>query len=148
MGSFAVERAPCRTCPYRCDTPPGIWDASEYERLRAWDAPTAEQPAGVFLCHHTTQFGEDATLCRGWLDTHGFEALGVRLALASGRLDPAVLDEEPAVAVYGSGSEAAAAGLSGVDEPSPQAQQASRRLERTVERRAAGAPTTGTTCRR
>lgn len=129
-----VDRRPCGTCPYRCDTPPGIWHPDEYARLAAWDREMHEQPEGVFLCHHTADVAADPKLCRGWLDVHGQDALGVRIAVALGCLDPAVLDEEPAVEVYESGRAAALAGMGGVAAPSPEAQAAIDRLIRRNER--------------
>lgn len=149
MGAYDVARRPCSSCPYRRDTPPGVWAPEEYERLAAWDRPMHEQPRGVFLCHTNDDVavaddaGGDGSarpvcgsrggavplmLCRGWVDVHGADALGVRLATVRGDLDPAVLDEEPAVEVYGSGSEAAAAGIAGVESPSEEAVATIRRL--------------------
>ena len=42
---------PCDSCPYRQDVPSGIWAASEYAKLPAYDAPTCAQSARLFLCH-------------------------------------------------------------------------------------------------
>jgi hypothetical protein len=47
----------------------------------------------MFACHLSPQGAEYA--CAGWLATVGRDHLGVRLAVATGRLDPAVLDPRP-----------------------------------------------------
>lgn len=52
-------------CPYRKDVPSGVWDASEYDKLPAYDAPTAEQPFAPFACHATPE-----KLCHGWAVCH------------------------------------------------------------------------------
>ncbi|WP_336794377.1 DUF6283 family protein [Gordonia malaquae] len=71
---------PCESCPYRRDVPSGVWAESEYEKLRAYDAPTGEQPVRLFLCHQYDGVSEDARVVlvgpdvtarscwrRGWL---------------------------------------------------------------------------------
>jgi hypothetical protein len=35
--------SPCSSCPYKRDTPPGIWAEHEYEKLPAYDGSTLEQ---------------------------------------------------------------------------------------------------------
>lgn len=43
----------------------------------------------MFACHKTAEGKEQA--CAGWLAVAGVEHIGIRLAIAQGRLDPAVL---------------------------------------------------------
>lgn len=105
-------KVPCGSCPYRKDTPAGIWHPEEYAKLPAYDLPTAFQPVGVFMCHQ-----KDGCLCGGWLMTHEREHL-LALRYHAHRVDPSVWDYRPAVEVFPSGAEAAAYGLSGVAEPS------------------------------
>lgn len=52
--------------------------------------PGHEAPLGapMFACHKSPEGSEDA--CAGWLAVAGFEHIGVRFAVAQGRLDPAV----------------------------------------------------------
>src|SRR5438094_1575 len=63
---------PCTSCPYRRDTPPGIWHREEYNKLPAWDDERALK--GLFLCHQN-----EKAICRGWLEVH-WNNWSVRLA--------------------------------------------------------------------
>lgn len=123
-----INRAACGTCPYRCDTPPGVWSPQEYQKLPEYDKETHTQPMKVFLCHC-----QDGSLCRGWLDTHidqkrGHELLSIRFALLLGTIDPdelkAAMLERPRHDTHVSGTAACVFGLGGVPEPSPEAQKA------------------------
>lgn len=87
---------PCRECPWRTDGEPGRFPAERYEQLTCTSGrPGAEAglSAPLFACHKTQEGREQA--CAGWLATVGREHLGVRLAVATGRLDPAALDPGP-----------------------------------------------------
>lgn len=106
---------PCDSCPYRKDTPPGVWAAAEYRKLPAWDDPM-QMKAGVFLCHN----GDRKLACRGWLEVH-HENLGVRLALMTGRIDLGKHSKPTKVLLYKSGAEACDAGLKGVKRPGKKA---------------------------
>lgn len=122
--SIDVPTAPCSTCPYRRDTPPGIWAPDEYEKLPAFDAEPPDGPDRVFLCHHTHRLGRE-TVCRGWLAVHP-DSMAVRLAIVRGELPPAPWPDV-AVELYASGQEARDAGL--VDgPPDPDAFRAQVRL--------------------
>src|SRR5947207_7743969 len=69
---------PCATCPYRKDTPPGIWDKSEYDKLPAWDGRAFhEANTSIFMCHSANLAGNKA-VCRGWLEVH-CDNIGVRI---------------------------------------------------------------------
>lgn len=48
-----------------------------------------EVGGAMFACHKSPEGAEEA--CAGWLAVAGVEHLGVRVAVAQGRLDPAVL---------------------------------------------------------
>jgi hypothetical protein len=47
-------KVPCSSCPYRIDTPPGVWASEEYEKLPQYSPTDGQVPAlGIFLCHQT-----------------------------------------------------------------------------------------------
>ena len=108
---------PCASCPYRRDVPSGVWDASEYDKLPAYDRDTGEQPMDLFLCHQTNADSPGARLCAGWVGCHGQELLALRLALAMGRIDAAVMAYTTDVPLFESGSAAAEHGKARIDEP-------------------------------
>jgi hypothetical protein len=110
-------KVPCGTCPYRRDVPAGIWHGEEYAKLPAYDAGTPEQPTALFMCHQ-----RDGYLCGGWLLTHDRDHL-LALRLRAQDLDPSVWDYSPDIEVYASGAEAAAYGMSGIDNPSAEARR-------------------------
>lgn len=128
MSMLHADKRPCSTCPYRKDTPPGIWDSSEYERLPDWDEDSPEIQMGLFLCHHSN-FQTTETLCRGWL-TVASESIAVRIAMMDGKVDPDEVYADVDVPLYATGQEACEAGLSGVDSPDEDARQAIDRLIR------------------
>ena len=115
MKPLGCAANPCSSCPYRKDTPPGVWAAEEYEKLPAWDDPL-RLDAGVFLCHK----GDRKLVCRGWLEVH-HENIGVRLALLRNIIDLGAHREPTKVPLYKSGRAACAAGLRGVKRPSKKA---------------------------
>lgn len=119
-----VAPRPCATCPYVRATPPGIWHPDEYAKLPAYD----EIPGNLatFGCHQQHHTGRPA-VCRGWLGVHR-DGIAVRLAVATGRLDldDVPLDDDPTL--YGSGGEAAAAGLAAIEDPPATARKAARKL--------------------
>lgn len=83
------ESATWGRCPFRRDADPGEFTAQRYEQLAATaGGPGREAPIGapMFACHHTADGAEVA--CAGWLAVCGHFHLGVRFALATGRLDP------------------------------------------------------------
>lgn len=118
---------PCSTCPYRRDTPPGIWSRDEYEKLPKYDEGHDPPAFGVFLCHHTNSTGVD-TVCRGWLAVHA-DSIAVRLGLMTGQLTMKQVDAPCRVELYGSGTEAAVFGINGIKRPGRAAVRAMRRLE-------------------
>lgn len=81
------RRYPCNECPWRRDTPPGAFPEERYEALRETAGqPGSEAPLGapIFACHKSTEGKDEA--CAGWLATVGIEHIGIRLAIAMGRL--------------------------------------------------------------
>jgi hypothetical protein len=61
--------------------PSGAWVAEEYAKLPAYDRPTGEQPAGLFLCHQ-----QDGRACAGWV-AHGLAAIDAPPAAAERLID-------------------------------------------------------------
>jgi len=123
-------KAPCGTCPYRRDVPAGVWDASEYEKLPAYDGETWEQAMkgaiGLFYCHQ-----QDGNLCAGWVGCHDMDQM---LALRISRVDPSTFDYVSPVPLFASGQEACDHGMSGVLDPGKDALLAIKKL-RTKRRR-------------
>lgn len=126
----APAARPCGSCPYRRDVPSGVWDASEYAKLPAYDTDTPAQPTQLFLCHQ-----QDGRVCAGWAGCHDMgHSLAVRLAAARGDLDPdevdALLDYETPVPLHESGAAAAAHGMRGISYPDERARRAITTLTR------------------
>ena len=122
-----VRSMPCSACPYRRDVPSGLWAAHEYDKLRAYDLPTGDQPFGVFACHATPEH-----LCNGWAICHTsrgneYDLLALRL-FGSGEIP------EPVVPLFASGNEAADHGQADIEEPSDEAKAAVDKLMRKYER--------------
>jgi hypothetical protein len=119
---------PCNTCPYRKDTPPGVWHRAEYDKLPAWDGTEMhEMNTDLFMCHSANLAGNKA-ICRGWLEVHS-ENKGVRINMMTGRIT--VPNTTPTtVELYESGREARRAGIRGVRKPSKKAVSAITKLVR------------------
>lgn len=117
--------SPCKTCPYRCDVPSGIWAAEEYAKLPAYDAETFGQPPALFMCH-TSQGG----LCTGWLQSHAnrdhrFDLLALRFARnIDHKAVSAVCLMEPLVKLFKTGAAAARHGMKAIANPSQKAKSA------------------------
>lgn len=116
MPNLIPRDVPCPSCPYRRNCPSGVWHASEYEKLPAYDNETFAQPVGVFMCHDAK---DGQTMCRGWLDVHDKEnLLSLRLAAGRGLIEPDLIDLPPSgVPVFASGAEAAEHGMAEIDDP-------------------------------
>lgn len=114
---------PCDSCPYRQDVPSGIWAASEYAKLPAYDAPTYAQPARLFLCHQHDRDDDRARVCSGWAGCHdGDHLLALRIAVADGEITEevaaAIRDYASPVPLFSSGAEAAVHGMREISKPS------------------------------
>ena len=126
---------PCSSCPYRRDVPSGVWHASEYEKLRAYDRPTMEQPPQVFLCHQHNRGADNARVCAGWAGVHdGAHLLALRIAAMDGRMTVGdvhvTVDYMSPVPLFSSGAEAAAHGLADVHAPGRRAVRAMAKITR------------------
>jgi len=121
MGQFKINPEPCSSCPYRRDTPPGIWDREEYDKLPAWD-DEKNMAAGAFLCHQ----GQRQFLCRGWSEVH-HRNWAVRIALLQCAPPPG--GWKPCAApLYETGAKARLAGLRGIKKPGKAARQTIAKL--------------------
>jgi hypothetical protein len=119
-----VGRRPCASCPYRADVPAGIWDASEYAKLAAYDADTGDQPHEGFGCHQN-----DGRLCAGWLGhRRPMDLLAVRIGVIGGKLPPDIAGYTTDVALFSSGAAAAQHGTSGIEAPEPDAIAAAAKI--------------------
>jgi hypothetical protein len=128
---------PCESCPYRRDVPSGVWVAEEYAKLPAYDRPTGEQPAAIFLCHQ-----QDGRACAGWVGCHDMDnSLAVRFAEICGmpaETADAILSYVSPVPLWPSGAAAAAHGLAEVDAPAANAEHLIGKLERRRDARSGG----------
>ncbi|MFI8528615.1 DUF6283 family protein [Promicromonospora sukumoe] len=127
---------PCGSCPYRRNVPSGVWDASEYEKLPRYDAPTTDQPARLFLCHQ-----QDGRICAGWAGCHDMDHnLAARVAVLDGQLTPdehqQLLDYTTDVPLFDRGQDAADHGRADESNPGQRARQMARKLRHRQKRQA------------
>ncbi|WP_280343230.1 DUF6283 family protein [Nocardia neocaledoniensis] len=113
---------PCVSCPYRRDVPSGVWDFTEYEKLRAYDGDLGVQAPHLFQCHQSDADSSMRRMCAGWVGCHGGRGLlALRLALIQKRISPHTFEQtqgyESPVPLFASGAEAAEHGQRDVDEP-------------------------------
>jgi hypothetical protein len=84
----AYMRRPCATCPWRTDQPTGRFPAQAYRE----SAHTAYDASFHTFACHTAGAGKPAT-CAGFLLRNADNNIGVRLAVASGRIDLRQVDD-------------------------------------------------------
>jgi hypothetical protein len=120
--SNEVRKRACGACPYRKDVPSGVWDSEEYDKLRPYDNPTAEQPFVGFACHATPEF-----FCHGWAQVH--TSRGSEYDLIALRFRPCEIPR-PSTEFFGSAAEAADHGQAEVETPSEEAIRVMDKLER------------------
>ncbi|WP_280443460.1 DUF6283 family protein [Nocardia brasiliensis] len=125
---------PCQSCPYRRDVPSGVWDAEEYEKLRAYDLDTVSQPPGLFQCHQTDADSDARRLCAGWVGCHGSDLLGLRWGLLRGRISAetfhAAVEYRSPVPLFESGAAAADHGQTDLQCPGDDAVRAIEKITR------------------
>jgi hypothetical protein len=125
-----VMKAPCKSCPYRCDVPSGVWAENEYDKLPQYDGEIIEQlgkgGTALFLCHQ-----RDNNLCAGWLATHGSDNL-LAMRLHGHQVKEEVWGYESPVPVWSSGQEACDHGKAEIEEPGRKATKVIDRLTRTL----------------
>lgn len=122
-----IRSQPCSACPYRLDVPSGVWDASEYDKLRPYDRPTGDQPWAGFACHATPEH-----FCHGWAVVH--MRRGRRYELLALRLLPEMEIPDAGVPLFDSGTDAADWGQQDHDNPSTEAIEVINRLIRKYDR--------------
>jgi len=98
-----------------------VWAASEYLKLPRYDGDIMEQIGkdgiALFYCHQ-----QDGNLCAGWVGCHN-KTDNAALRINAHRVTPETFDYESPVPLFSSGTEAALHGLSGVEDPSPEAKR-------------------------
>ena len=124
----APMKNPCGSCPYRCDSPSGLWSRDHYELLPEFDKPTHEQPMNPFGCHQN-----NGHLCAGWVATHDMEqSLGLRTWLSFKQITIEVVDAclnySTTVPLFKSGQEAMEHGLREFAEPSERTKKIAAKL--------------------
>lgn len=85
--ALPYRRKPCPDCPWRKDSPVGQFPPERYEALAATAGRRGNEAgltAPIFACHQSTQNRDQA--CAGWLAQVGGEHLGIRMAVATGRI--------------------------------------------------------------
>lgn len=125
-------KAPCGSCPYRPDVPPGVWSEHEYKKFPAYDGEPFEQIVNgglaLFMCHQ-----QDGKLCAGWVGCHN-KTESMALRFHAREVTPETFDYVSPVPLFSSGREAAEHGLSGVETPPPEAVALIGKLERKLPR--------------
>lgn len=128
--TYGIAKAPCKSCPYRCDVPSGVWAAEEYDKLPAYDGEIIDQfrqgGEALFLCHQ-----RDGQLCAGWVATHGAGNL-LALRLHGSKVDDTVWSYETSTPTFSSGREACDHGKREIDAPSEPARRTIGRLVRDI----------------
>lgn len=92
-----VPKRPCPNCPWVKSTPPGEFSKERYELLRSTSPDSSGEHPGfgspMFACHKSPE-GKDY-VCAGWMASVGRDHVGVRVAVAFGKVDAAALEPQP-----------------------------------------------------
>ncbi|MGW4371478.1 DUF6283 family protein [Nocardia takedensis] len=125
---------PCTSCPYRRDVPSGIWDHTEYRKLRAYDNDLPDQPAALFQCHQQDADDDRRRMCAGWVGCHGPTLFALRLALVEDRITPttyrAVTEYHCPTPLFTTGAAAADHGETDLHDPTAEAAHAIAKIRR------------------
>ncbi|UGT58806.1 DUF6283 family protein [Nocardia asteroides] len=125
---------PCDSCPYRRGVPSGIWDRSEYDKMRRYDAATADQPTQLWQCHQHDAADPSRRLCAGWVGCHQPHLLAIRIAPFDGRISIATAEAceryQSPVELFASGAEAADHGQRDLGAPGPRARRLIAKIAR------------------
>lgn len=81
-------RRPCANCPWRVDSPRGYWDPTHFQEI--WNN-CQDDGMNQMACHKST--AEHILPCQGWVRVMGFNAIGVRLAVISGKVSHAEVED-------------------------------------------------------
>jgi len=131
------QKQPCKGCPFRRDTPIGIWDWGHYVELQEQDAD--ELNGSLFACHKYRLLPQsERRPCAGWLlDQRRRRVPSIRLRLALiGKPEALALFEElrdGGFPLYSSLDEMCAANIG---QPAPEAAERLVRPHRRAPRRA------------
>lgn len=85
--SFTYRKTCCDECPWRKDVPTGGFPA---QRFRDMTTTSADMALSVFTCHKS--YAEVPALCAGFLSQGAEHNLSVRLWVAKGLIDPALVN--------------------------------------------------------
>lgn len=83
-------RWPCANCPWRKDAPREYWDPQHFRDIFA---NCQGDGMNIMLCHNANALPKEERgklVCQGWVRVLGYEAIGVRIAVMTGK----VADEE------------------------------------------------------
>jgi hypothetical protein len=87
-------RKPCPTCPWRVDQDASVIPNFSLDLAEGLVSTTGDElGAPQFACHQS-QDGKEV-VCAGWLARYGWDNIGVRLGLMSGKYTPEMLEPGP-----------------------------------------------------
>ncbi len=93
-------RKPCENCPWRHDAEPEYWDPDHFRDI--W-GNCQDDGRHVMLCHKSTVLPEaerNDLPCQGWARVMAFDAIGVRIAVLSGKLSVDEVNDRDTVDLY------------------------------------------------
>jgi uncharacterized protein DUF6283 len=91
---------PCDNCPWRRDAPVGYWDPQHFQEI--W-RNCQDDGANLMLCHKAMKLPapeRPRLICQGWVRVIGLNAIGVRLAVMTGRVSDEELHDTEGPALY------------------------------------------------
>lgn len=95
-------RRPCADCPWRKDAPPGHWRPDHFADIYRH---CQDDGTHLMLCHHAVKLPESergSLPCQGWVRAIGFDAIGVRLAVMTGKVSLAEVRDTGGPELYAS----------------------------------------------
>lgn len=83
-------RMPCKTCPWRVDQDATVIPNFSLELAENLVHTTDTRVgAPLFACHQSKP--EEEVVCSGWLARYGWDSIGVRMGLMTGKYTPEML---------------------------------------------------------
>jgi hypothetical protein len=98
-------RKPCDNCPWRKDAPTEYWHPDHFHDI--WSR-CQDDGMSMMLCHKSNALPEaerGSLPCQGWARVMGYESIGVRIAVLSGKLDDAEVRDRDTAELYGTFAE-------------------------------------------
>lgn len=87
---MSVMRTPCRHCPWRLDQDATVIPGFSLEKAEGLVRTTeTELGAPQFACHQSRE--DEEIVCAGWLARYGWDNIGVRIGLMTGKYKPEML---------------------------------------------------------